>query len=309
MREALASNTKKTYSSGMKQFLIFCQQTGIVPKYPLDEDTLIHFSVFLARSVQHGTIKNYLSAVKHYHSNNGHALMLKNFLRLQLVLRGIKRVQGSNKRVRRPITLAILNLFYCLLNIEHTRNKDYIMLWAAMTLAFFGFLRIGEITCNSVFNQKYHLTETDVSLLPKNAPQYMLIRIKSSKTDPFRQGQTIVIGRSHSHVCPISAMKAHLAVKEPSLDLGPLFKYTNGSPLTRDKLTREIRTLLPMGGLNSSEFAGHSFRIGAATTAAAAHLPPWLIKVLGRWSSDCFEKYIRTPVPLLAQVSQKLCSK
>jgi len=29
----------------------------------------------------------------------------------------------------------------------------------------------------------------------------------------------------------------------------------------------------------------------AATTAAAAGIPSWLIKVLGRWSSDCYERY------------------
>lgn len=57
------------------------------------------------------------------------------------------------------------------------------------------------------------------------------------------------------------------------------------------------------GELNSGEFAGHSFRIGAATTAASA---PWLIKVLGRWPSDCFERYIKTPPSVLAQVLQTL---
>ena len=93
----------------------------------------------MARSVQHSTIKNYLSAVKHYHSSSGYELNLSAFLRLRLILRGIKRSQGVHSTVRRPITLHLLNLFYHLLNVKYTDNKDSLMVWAAMTLAFFWF--------------------------------------------------------------------------------------------------------------------------------------------------------------------------
>ena len=106
-------------------------------------------------------------------------------------------------------------------------------------------------------------------------------------------------------------MVAYLNSRPLSSASGPLFTYVSGGLLTREKLIRETRLLISMGGgggLNSREFAGHSFRIGAATTAASANLPPWLIKVLGRWSSDCFERYINTPPSVLAQVPQKLVS-
>ena len=177
-----------------------------------------------------------------------------------------------------------------------------------MTLAFFGFLRIGELTCNSTFDPKHHLMNRDITFMPRNSPQYMLVRLKVSKTDPFRQGQTIVIGKTNSALCPITAMVAYLNSRPLSSDSGPLFTYVSGGFLTREKLTRETRLLISKGGLDSREFAGHSFRIGAATTAASANLPPWLIKVLGRWSSDCFESYIKTPPSVLAQIPQKLVS-
>ena len=143
---AFSQNTKKSYSSGMRQFYSFCSQTGLAPTFPINEDILINFSVCMARSVQHSTIKNYLSAIKYYHSSHGYELNLSAFLRLQLILRGIKCSQEDNSNTRRPITLHILNLFYHLLNIKYTSNKDSLMVWAAMTLAFFGFLRIGELT-------------------------------------------------------------------------------------------------------------------------------------------------------------------
>ena len=67
-------------------------------------------------------------------------------LRLQLVLRGIERSQGDQIRVRMPITIHHLKLFKLLLAISSTDNFDSLMIWAAMTLAFFGFLRLGELT-------------------------------------------------------------------------------------------------------------------------------------------------------------------
>ena len=133
------------------------------------------------------------------------------------------------------------------------------MIWAAMTLAFFGFLRIGELTCNSNFDPKCHLIFSDVTFMPSSSPKYMLVRLKVSKTDPFRTGQSIVIGRTNSNLCPISAMLAYLNSRTPFANTGPLFTYESGSFLTRENLTKETRLLLSKGGLDCKEYAGHVY--------------------------------------------------
>ena len=55
------------------------------------------------------------------------------------------------------------------------------MVWAVMTLAFFGFLRIGELTCHSPFNPERHLTFSDLVFMPKSSPKYVLVRLKVPK--------------------------------------------------------------------------------------------------------------------------------
>lgn len=78
---------------------------------PTDEDTLIQYVAYLAKSVKHSTIKGYLAAVRHFHIRHGYQLNLKKFHRLHLVCRGIKRSQGSTIRTRLPITVPPPQIF------------------------------------------------------------------------------------------------------------------------------------------------------------------------------------------------------
>ena len=51
---------------------------------------------------------------------------------------------------------------------------------------------------------------------------------------------------------------------------GPLYCGGRFNPLSREQLTRALHTLLQLTGYDQNSYASHSFRIGAATTAAAA---------------------------------------
>ena len=86
------------------------------------------------------------------------------------------------------------------------------MIWAAFTLAFFAFLRCSEFTYPRArnFSSQFNLTTDCVTFSPSLArPQHMLLKLKSSKTDSFRQGQTLVVARCSSLLCPVSAMQRY----------------------------------------------------------------------------------------------------
>ena len=87
------------------------------------------------------------------------------------------------------------------------------MLWAACCLGFFGFLRAGEFTVDSIkrFDPSCHLTPADVSVDSREAPQIVWVVIKQSKTDPFRRGGMISLGKSGNDLCPVSAVLAYLS--------------------------------------------------------------------------------------------------
>ena len=87
---------------------------------------------------------------------------------------------------------------------------------------------------------------------------------------------------------------------------GAFFRYRGGLYLTRDRLMAAICRALVAEGIDTKGFTGHSFRIGAATTAALVGIEDSVIKMLGRWESSTYQRYLQTPRETLATVSTKL---
>lgn len=305
---SLAESTKASYRSGVKQFYEFCygfKVHELGPIIPTNENVLCYFVTFLSQSVQFDTIKCYLAAVRDLHIRNGFSFDVEKFQQLQYTLRGIKRYLGHGKRVRHPISISHLEFFHAILLPHLAPDIDNAMIWASFCLAFFGFMRISEFTCNGSFSADIHLAVSDVDLLPNfEQPTSMQVFLKSSKTDQFRKGISLNIGKSGSAICAVDSMKQYLSKRKPPF--GPLFVYKNGKPLTKVSFTAELRRLLANIGLKPNEFASHSFRRGAATAAAAAGMPPWLIQTLGRWSSDCFKRYIELPPSVIINTAKDL---
>ena len=100
-----------------------------------------------------------------------------------------------------------------------------------------------------------------------------------------------IAGNDISNMCLVEVMTKFLQLR-PAAN-GPLFCHANGSPLTRYQFATVLRKTLYNAGIPARHYGTHSFRIGAATTAAINGVPPKEIQRIGRWRSEAFRSYIR----------------
>ena len=304
LANGLASSTRQVYASAQRQFFEFCNQdvsfSQSWPPLPASEQILMRFCTHLADRLHHSSIKVYLSAVRSLHIDYGFSDPLPNCLQLQHLLRGIKHHQGSNLTHRQSVTADLVSVLHRSLDLA---NPDNVMLWAACCVDFFGFLRGGEFTVNSPFDPSLHLTLDDMQVDAPLNPQSVCVFIKCSKTDPFQKGCFVFLGRGSAPLCPVVSLVNYFHLCGPGP--GPLFLYQDGTPLSRSKLSAFLKSTPQSAGVPGN-FTGHSFRIGAATTAASRGIPDHLIKTMGRWSSEAHLLYVRTPVDTLLSVASQL---
>ena len=128
------------------------------------------------------------------------------------------------------------------------------MIWAAFTLAFFVLFRV-YIPGARNFSSQFNLTTDCVTFSPSLArPQHMLLKLKSSKTDSFRQGQSLVVARCSSLLCPVSAMQRYFMLAQPRH--GPLFYFQSGRLLTRSSVTHLLQDSAHCAGLPYESLKG-----------------------------------------------------
>ena len=196
MLTGLAKSSRITYSAGQRRYLHFCQGAKI-KAILTSERTLMLFITHLAVSnASHGTIKVYLSAVRHMHICRGwHKHFRKQLTpRLLLILRGIKKCQADIHSVRKrlPITIQLLG------RIRHlSKQPSYVntTLWAMCCLAFFGFLRVSEFTIptEGSYKPSCHLSLEDITMDNRSKPRLLQLFLKQSKRTHSNMGQKFTL--------------------------------------------------------------------------------------------------------------------
>ena len=269
LEQAFAPSTRETYKTRISKFKKFCNHHQILA-LPADKETILYFAAALSRSLSPATIKVYLSSISAWHQLHGYKSPTKHSPILRLIMKGAKKryAHVSHRRpTRQPLTTTVLMdvIRHLRAHTGYLGKHDKRMLAAAFTLAFFGLLRVSEFTVPSKhsFDPRKHASLTSI----RWGHNYVVFTIKSSKTDQFRHGHAVHIFKSDNDLCLFTAMHQYFKYCRTKRNV-PLFRFQSGHPLTRHSCLKHLRSILTAAGYQPLAFNTHSFRIGAATSAA-----------------------------------------
>lgn len=266
---------------------------------PFPDFSLLSITSFISflnsiKGLQVSSIKGYLSSIQFFHklmfgcpspeiSNSQTSMLIK----------GIQRSRPTRPDSRLPITLDILTKCIHTLRTNYQPPSTARTLDVMFILAFFGFLRCSELTTSSKFDPDINPTISDLSVLDSETISYL---IKQSKTDQAKKGHFIYIFKLSSPIQPYQAVLEHLRLRnsQAKSPREPLFIDDTKKPVSRFWFQKHLKSVLQSSGIPAKHFSSHSFRIGAATSAAQKGLSKQQIQTLGRWSSEAFQSYIRT---------------
>ena len=220
---------------------------------------------------------------------------------VRLVLDGLQRQLAKPKVRKEPVSRDMIEALVNSLGDRPTLTD--VRLVAACLLAFSAFLRYDELA---------KLRCCDVNF----SATHMSVHITSSKTDQYRQGDSVVVTRIGSPTCPVSMLERYYFTmaalsKQSKLRLfrGIVVskngeKLRSQGSLSYTRLRELFLNKLSELGFDAKQFGLHSLRSGGATTAAQAGLPDRLFKRHGHWRSESAkDDYVKDTMSALMSVS------
>ena len=290
--------TKTAYGQGVRNYSNFARRFNITGVTFADLQAFVVYLVSDMR-LQFKTIKTYIYAVKDWACEMGlrdPTIDLHGSRHLfKKSLLGAQRACFRRERERRPLKRK--HMRNILENFGKTPfcQRDKLAFIAAILIAYYGFLRSGEYLTTPT-NSCGLLRRRDIKLLREGSSQTInrvKIRLRCTKTSQL-SAKFINIFAQESEWCPIKALIAYLNSSSVGMD-DPLF-WSAGKPFTARRFNMMLRIGAKTAGLNPVLYSSHSLRSGAASEAGDCSVPSWVIQRLGRWKSNCFSLYIRSPI-------------
>ena len=295
---------------------------------------------YFARQNKMATVAGKLVAVQYFHRRVGVELPLKHFF-VRQVRTGLARestLHGRPSRVRRPISWEMLKHGIGTVSEWGEGGK---ILWLTLSVSYFFMCRASELWANSkgTVHKEFCLVRRNVRFLlgekrvispelwhcadrveaifdadKANKSEAVVSRSRTTSSRPRIDWGWKGPASSDGGQAGVGAFEVMLELMSTHRELdadAPLSVYADGSQWRvwkEHEATIMLRDVVERLGLDPSEYALHSGRIGGATRMAAAGLSSYDIKQQGRWKSDAMSVYIRTNREAEARASAALAS-
>jgi site-specific recombinase XerD len=305
-KHGLAKATRVNYRRNMRRYSNWANKHGIegdgIDGKPTEVDLIYYLACEVKRGLAPGSVKGSLTAIVNGTIANGFSnpMLDDNGIplpTLHRVVRGISRRYTKARKERRPLTTDKLAAILKFAEQVTQSPFNATMMKAALSLGVYLLLRVSEFvhpTMKAKHNKKKHMSLRDVTFLPNFEHATMMdVRIRASKTDPYRNGQTLRAIANGSATCPVRLMKEWIKVRGRKNPKQPLFAMQGGKNLTRAKLQQWMRAALDKAGYEGMRHSMHSLRKGGAESLAAAGFDTSVIMVLGRWKSSAHLLYTK----------------
>ena len=285
LQSSLSTSSWTQYSRVWEEYSVFSTDVlALTPCLPLPVTNLLLFLTKLHRDGKaSSTIISAVSALSFIHK----ARCLQDPSSTFIVKKFIRGLSNCSPRddIRLPITRQLL---YKLVDaVDRVAPSQYLVLLlrALFLTLFHGFFRLGEVVPKSVSSSNV-LTYQDMILSRQEAT--FILRSYKHSTEPCR---VVIAAQSSSPYCPVQAITKYIQIR--GCYDGPVFTLGPATVFSADLCRQYLRRAFLFCGLDTTRFKGHSFRIGAASDAAQRGHSDAQIRLMGRWRSDAFRKYIR----------------
>ena len=289
MKSILATSTLTVYKRAwalFKHSMEFLSLNHIsMESFPIQVNHVLFYLGFMQyKGFAPATLTTYVSAISYIHKILEVQDPTSSFLVQKLLASCNKLNPRSDSRL--PITFLILHRL--MEAIKHTSLSIYHMslIRTMYIMGFFGLLRIGEMTIGQnkrvvIYKQQVEINDGYVKL--------KISHFKHNKS--LKPVELILPAQVDKSICPVENLRKYLILR--GNHSGPLFCFKDGTPVSRQFFTNQLKINISFCGLNPHLYQSHSLRIGGASYYAELGMSDSQIRLIGRWNSDAFKRYIR----------------
>ena len=298
-----ADSTATKYAYAFRRWRSWAAEHGEVTVFPVSEVHLALYLQHLGETVHSwSAVQEAANAISWVHQMSGLEPVAQSpFVRATMA--GLKRILAKPTVKKEPVTADMLAAL--VKSLGQSPSLADVRLAASCLLGFAAFLRFDELA---------KLRCCDISFSDAS----MTVHIASSKTDQFRQGDSVLIACTGSPTCPVAMLERYLFLaslsrssplpqfqgivhtkKGERLRAAGSISYTRMRELFLAKW-RELR-------YDTASLSLHSLRAGGASSAANAGIGDRLFKRHGRWRSETAKDgYVKDSKEARLSVSKSL---